>query len=268
MRLRKWICLAALLCVGALGVSTAHADSVIYSNFTSGMGFNTGLSFSVNQSATVQNGVGLPPETIAVQFTPSGSFTFDDAKLAMALSSAPNTLDVYLETDANGTPGSILEGIRLSDLLPTTASGVVEASTSTGTLIAGTANADLADGTAYWLVAYAPKAGTVVGWNWALGPDTCSAGTQTVSCDMSTSISTNGGTTLQSNLAFNTIPSATGPWTLAPATPRPAFQIDGTMKSPPPPPPTVPEPASVLLWGTGLAGALILWKRKREGFLS
>ncbi|MGH9359394.1 MAG: PEP-CTERM sorting domain-containing protein [Terriglobia bacterium] len=245
-----------------LSASWAAAD-VLYSNFGTGLSFDTNVSdaYFINQSEFSETTMPCPaslscepPTTIAAQFQSSVNATFTEAQLPLFLTSfntGPNTLDVYLESDSSGSPGSIIAGFELTNLLTSTPGVVQVGSAFAGvTLISGSSgNPALNANTPYWLAVYAPDAGTVAAWSWNPNCVFDPVSGTFSGCDIGSS----------SDLAFNIIPSPTGPWTPAPGVPRPAFEIDGTPVVTPPS--TVPEPGDGILFGTGL---LALWLLRRR----
>ncbi len=255
-----WVLVVAVI----LGLSAGWATAdVLYGNFGPSLSFDMhpADSYFINQSAfstSLTSCPGpdcVPPTVIAVQFQPLENATFDYAQLPLFLSSynltGPNEMDIYLESDSSGSPGSIISEFELTNLLTSTPTVFSVRSGFTGeTLISGSANPTLDSGTLYWLVVDAPDSGTVAAWSW--NPNCTEDPTTGVfsGCDVSTETADS-----LSNLAFNEIPSPTGPWTPAPGIPRPAFEIDGT-PTVTPPPPAVPEPGDGILLGTGL---LALW---------
>ncbi|MGH9378166.1 MAG: PEP-CTERM sorting domain-containing protein [Terriglobia bacterium] len=259
------MCLAVLAIILYAAAPNATAD-VIFSNFiTSGIpasGFDTNPadSYFLNQSpfgapAPVDNptfcGEVVCPEILAVQFTPASNYLFSQAQLALALQSGTNTVDIFLETDSSGLPGSILSSFQVDNALTSTP-GVIQFGASA--LLTGSASPELMAGMPYWLVANPPAADTVALWSVnSLSPLDVSTNPGDVA----------GGCNLgPSNFAINPAPGKASSWLAASSCPRPAFEIDGSPFTGPPPS-TVPEPGSIMLLGSGLAGLLIFWKRER-----
>ena len=186
------LCTVVVAAVLALAsASAARADQIIFSNFGPGMTFDT------NHGYTVAGSNALGTSVVANRFTATSNLSFSSAQLALGLSSgSPSILQVLLETDSGGLPGSIIETINVNiGAFPP--GGVVTATSALNPL--------LTSGTNYWLVAYAPGPNTAAEWNFSFG-------------DVPT----------LSNFASNQIPSPTGPWTFASGPVRSAFQINGT----------------------------------------
>jgi hypothetical protein len=93
--------------------SEARADTVVFSNFGPGMTFNELQGVGVTGSGDPLGGA-IP----AYAFTPSGTFTFSSAQLAMNLVTGPNHFQVLLMTSSGGLPGNIIETITLTDAVP------------------------------------------------------------------------------------------------------------------------------------------------------
>jgi len=197
-----------------LSVQRAKADT-IFTNFGPGMTYNT----TVPGDFVSNNG--FATEVLAEQFTATGNFTFTDARLALGVPCAlvgfcTSSVGVFLETNSGGFPGTIIEQINFTGVLAEAPAGSVVVFNSA-------LNPVLTAGTSYWLVAAALDSTTIVEWDFNSTGDTASGG----------------------NAAFNTSGSLTGPW-LSAALTRSAFEIDGTPIAP------VPEPATLLLFGSGL----------------
>ena len=167
--------------------SEARADTVVFSNFGPGMTFSQNQGFNVSGS-NLFGGV-IP----AHAFTPSETFSFTRAQLAMTLIDGPNHFQVLLMTSSGGLPGIIIETITLTDAVPIFPSGIVVANSALHPV--------LTSGTQYWLVAFAPDPNTFGIWN----------------------LSLNDFSTPQAR-GFT---SPTGPWVVANNVPRSAFQING-----------------------------------------
>jgi len=181
------------LCTILIGVwlvlfiaSEARADTVVFSNFGPGMTFNQNQGFAVAGSNLLG---GVIP---AHAFTPSETFTFSSAQLAMTLIVGPNHFQVLLMTSSGGLPANIIETITLTNAVPILP-GIVVANSALRPV--------LTSGTQYWLVAFAPDPSTFMAWNNSLN-------------DFSTP-QARGFT------------SPTGPWVVANNVPRSAFQVNG-----------------------------------------
>jgi hypothetical protein len=219
LMLRKFFLTSLTLLFIAVGAGAARADTVIFSNFGPGMSFNP------NSGLVVSGSGDSSPQVVAQGFTSTGNFNFSSAQLAFRRSTGSGPIQILLETDAGGMPGTIIESLNLNMAASPFAS-VVTVNSMLQPL--------LQSGVNYWLVAYAP-ADTFAAW-----------------CDSVGDVST------ADNFAINHIPSPTGPWISdLPGYIRSAFQINGEVAS-------TPEPSALLLFGTSLtAAAAALRKRRR-----
>ncbi|MGH7938805.1 MAG: choice-of-anchor R domain-containing protein [Bryobacteraceae bacterium] len=133
-------------------------------------------------------------QVIASPFTVSSSATLGDAMLGLNNFSGSNSpVNVFLESDAGGMPGTILATLTQSGVIP-------PFNSETLTMFTPTTSFALQTGVTYWLVAGETDPTTEQTWDFA-----------------------NGDT--KNNIAFNQVGSPTGPWTTFTGTDV-AFRID------------------------------------------
>jgi len=239
--LRGLFCFLARAVLAFAVAIPAQADT-LYNTFGPGVGYLSGSESAYlvggGASGTSVN------QVVAEEFTLGGSFTFTDALAAVLFAPGATNLrgmvyplgatvpEAFLETDSHGLPGAILD--TLSPV------GTVSAPDGFFTTNVVTYNCSacptLSAGENYWLVLFQPDPNTATGWDLT-----------------SSSIAANG------NQAFNigNIGTPTGPWAPDTANTVAAFQIQGT-------PAHTPEPNTLLISGSGLSVALLLWKSRAQ----
>ncbi|HXS11766.1 MAG TPA: choice-of-anchor R domain-containing protein [Acidobacteriaceae bacterium] len=227
MRVRILSVLSGVLSTAALGLMfvtqarEARAD-VIFSNF------GAGQTFVGNSWWDVGGVPGTPAQVVAFSFTPTETAKLTGADLALAGSNNPVTgtspLNLFIESNSGGTPGTILDTLTQSGSYPTYPTTAVMNFTCSGSC--STLNA----GTQYWIVGQQTDAANLAYWLW--------------------SFSDSG------MWNFNQTNSATGPWTATTAGNFSAFDVTGTAT------PAVPEPASMALLGSGLLAIVAATRRR------
>ena len=140
-----------------LGTATvAKPDSVVYSDYGSGMTASTSVGWCVSGSTTAFCGPAVP-RWVASPFTPSGSFSLTQIDLALGYNAGTNGVTVELVNSQNGLPGStVLEYWTASSVPPLIPTPDLSL-TSTGGVI-------LQSGTQYWIVAMGTAGDTLDFW--------------------------------------------------------------------------------------------------------
>jgi hypothetical protein len=136
--------------IALLGASAAHASSIVSSDIQPGDVFGPGVAIGIVPFVGVFNYAGIG-------FTPSQTYTFDSAELAMSLISGPNVVDVYLMgSNSSGLPSGVLESFDLT--------GALSADPATSLVTIDSVTHPVLDaGVEYWLVA-AGGASTSASW--------------------------------------------------------------------------------------------------------
>ena len=224
------LCILILGMAGALAPVPAFADS-LYSIMPPGNYFSP------------DKAVGRD-EVVADPFTLSTGGTVSSAKLALNYLLGTNTpVDVYIETDNGGVPGSVVASLaQVGTITPQGGLVTFTCSGSGCTLEAGS----------YWLVAFEPDSLTSDFWNAPAYVTEVPPGVSYIPFGPNLYIPIG-------NIAINSTNSYTGPWTIENNDYLSAFEIDGTPGSSGP---VVPEPSSIMLLGSGLAALAGLIKRK------
>jgi len=220
--MKKSPILAALILgvVGAIAAAPAFADSTLYSTLGPGSSYNASGFWGVEGSYYSYH------QVVAMPFSLATGATVDDAVLGLSNGVGDNTpLNVYIETDSSGSPGSILASLTQVGTVPSYNSG--------GGLVDFTCSGidcDLGSGS-YWLVASEPDNNSFDIWYWVYN---------------------NAAT----NVELNFSGSPTGPWVSEAGSPGSPFEIDGNYAT------VTPEPSGLLLLASGLAGLGLMVRRK------
>ena len=145
----------AVLClslVGAIAVVPASADAPLYSTLGPSGQYDATGGWEISGSNYSNQAVGNP-------FSLGSGATVGDAQLALAsVTGNNNPMNVYIESDSGGVPGSIIASLTQVGTIPAFGGGgglvTFDCSDPACTLAAG----------AYWLVAVQPDAATSQGW--------------------------------------------------------------------------------------------------------
>jgi hypothetical protein len=214
---RTCMACAILTLLLLLGWSSPLSADTVFSNLSSFC--ECGAVF---QGAGEPSGAG----SLAVEFTPTGNFTFTEAELGLDAAGVGDSINVYLETISSTGTGTVIGQIGSEIAVPEGEEYITADSFTTPIT--------LSDGVSYWLVATAATDDTSVDWE--------GNGTQAVP------------------IADSSTDGPDGPWDFLGDTFF-QFAIDGTPATTTP----TAEPASFLLLGTGLVGlALAIRRRTRE----
>ncbi len=191
MKKRHYLAVAALVAV-MFSATSAKAD-VLYSTLGPGGAFDSTNGYFVDGSNFFN-------QVIASPFTVSSTAMFSNAMLGLNnFSGSNNPVNVYIETDAGGVPGTILATLTQTGVIP-------PFNTQSLTMFTTGANLTLTVGTTYWLVAGETDPGTEQTWDFAFQDAI-------------------------NNVAFNQTGSPTGPWTTFTGTDV-AFEINGAVPEP------------------------------------
>lgn len=214
---KRNIAAGAIVLFASFFSGRGYAD-VVFSNLGSGGSFNTTLHQSY--------GVGLDSgeeQVLAVPFSASGTATLTDVELALVQDIGSSPVNVFIESDSSGTPGSILASLtQVGSFTSTTTPALVDFSCSSCIGLVG--------GMEYFVVAQQSNQSTdESAWQYN---------------------STGGAGTI----SYDFTGSNTGPWLSSSGLTLPAFEVNGT---------AVPEPSSIGLLIGALGGMIVASRRRR-----
>lgn len=196
--------LALVFCAGSAGASV-----VLYTTLGPHGEYETGGGYEVS-------GVFV----IAMSFSPNATVNLQDAVLALGNFSGNNSpVNLYLESDATGVPGTVLDNLTQVGTIPPSPGGLVTFDCTVCPMVQ--------IGTRYWIVALETNPNSVQSWMFAYQDAT-------------------------GIFAYNDGGSFNGPWTQSPGT-LSGFRIDGGTGT------GTPEPDTIIMLSTGvlaIAGAI------------